>query len=157
MHGISQCKEKQNHGKQNLPCENAFWRWCLFNKRRLQQAFLQSRFCLVLWCVFLALRVPVHARVSLGTLPEAIYDMISREFAWWSILKAFRLIECDLIGCVVIRCGLMWGVTCVWDLCFVQCLGLRLLGPLCSTSEMKWWILLPSSRQLVAVARLVSP
>ena len=26
-------------------------------------------------------------------------------------------------------------------------LGLRLLGPLCSTSGMKWWVLLPSNRQ----------
>ena len=30
---------------------------------------------------FLALRLPLRARVSVGTLPEAIYDMSIREFA----------------------------------------------------------------------------
>ena len=51
------------------------------NKRRLQQAFLQSRFYLLLRGIFHALQVPECARKSLGTLPEAIYDMISHGFA----------------------------------------------------------------------------
>ena len=51
------------------------------NKHRLQQAFLQSRFCLLLRGIFCALQVPVRAQVSLGTLSKAIYDMISRGFA----------------------------------------------------------------------------
>ena len=63
-------------------CKNAYRRRRLFNKRHLQQAFLQNSLCLSLRGFFLALRVPLRARVSLGTLPEAIYDMINREFAW---------------------------------------------------------------------------
>ena len=58
-------------------CENAYTRQCLFNKHHIQQAFLQSRFYLLLRGIFHALRVPKCAQESLGTLPEAIYDMIS--------------------------------------------------------------------------------
>ena len=62
-------------------CKNAYRRRRLINKRRLQQVFSQSSFCLLLRGIFCALRDPECARESLGTLPEAIYDMISREFA----------------------------------------------------------------------------
>ena len=62
-------------------CKNAYGRRRLFNKRHLQQAFLQNSLCLSLRVFFLALRVPLRAQVSIGTLPEAIYDMINHGLA----------------------------------------------------------------------------